>query len=156
MSYSNGDLLSDVRDIGSLPSPSNDGFVYDIHCLLWFKLMELVIWKVNPKCLCFDGWAQEISFKFKEYAKAKWKGSYKSFLSAHKAWLATPIKFPDASECVCRDHLDESGIGDMDQVNSSIKIICSLGISCMSHIFGLSLHTNLISFSPASPKIFLK
>ena len=87
------------------------------------------IWNLDPNCRCFDGWAQEISFKFKEYAKAKWKGSYKSFLSAHKAWLATQIKLPDASECVCHD---ESGIGDMDQVNSSIEIIGSLGISSPS------------------------
>ena len=120
MSYNNGDLLSDLRDIGSLPSKSNDGFECDIQNILLFKLMELAIWSVNPKCLCFDAWIVDFSFKFKEYAKAQWKSSYKSFLSAHKAWLATPIKFPDPSECVC---LDESGIGDMNEVNSQFILL---------------------------------
>ena len=129
MELTNGNLLSDLRDSGSLPSPSNNNYMFDIFNYLWFHLMECGIWNLDPNCLCFDGWAQEISFKFKEYAKANWKGSYKSFLSAHKVWLANPIKLPDASECVCHD---ESGIGDMDQVNSSIEIIGSLGISSPS------------------------
>ena len=123
MEVTNGKILSDLRDIGSLPSQSNSDYVFDILNYLWFLLVERAIWNLDPNCPCFDGWAQDISFKFKEYAKAKWKGSYKSFLSAHKAWLATPIKLPDTSKCVCLDRgLDESGIGDMDQVNS-LKIL---------------------------------
>ena len=109
MSFTNGHVLSDLRDIGSTPAASNAEYIFDVQNWSWFQLWELGIWNGDPKCHCLDDWVDDFSFKFKESAKKYWKGSYKSFLTAHKIWLAKTIEFPEAVvDCLCAEYEDEN------------------------------------------------
>ena len=109
MSFTKDRVFSDLRESGSTPSASNSSYEFDVQNWCFFHLGygwdigELGFRHLKPYCSCFDDWVQDFAFKFKEYAKQHWKGSYKSFKSAHKAWLATPVEFPKLEEdqCLC-------------------------------------------------------
>ena len=97
----NGGILSDLREKKSTPSASNTGYEVDVQNWCRDNLRRLGIWNPNPECPCFDNWVNGFSFRFKEYAKKCWKGSFVNFKSAHKVWFDTPIKLPEQSECTC-------------------------------------------------------
>ena len=99
--------MSDLREIKSTPSASNEWYEFDVQNWCWFQLMDFGRWNSNPKCHCLDDWVQDFSFRFKEYAKKSWKGSFLNLKSANKVWFDTPIEFPEQIECMCANDTDE-------------------------------------------------
>ena len=106
--HTNGRLLSDLRDSGSTPSASNSLYEGNVQDWCWWELGELGIWNGKPKCHCLDSWVQDFSFRFKEYAKKIWKGSFHNLKSANKVWFEKPIEFPQPVECKCADDENEN------------------------------------------------
>ena len=101
MSHTNGRILSDLRESGSTPSASNTLYEINVQDWCWSELGDLGIWNFKPECHCLDSWVQDFSFRFKEYAKKIWKGSFVNLKSAHKEWFNTEIKFPEIIACPC-------------------------------------------------------
>ena len=103
MAFTNGTILSDLREKKSTPGTTNLQYENDVQDWYWTHLGEHGIWKNN--CNCFENWVKEKAFAFQKYAKDIWEKSgrsYRNIQQKNKEWLAKPIEFPDM-ECSCME-----------------------------------------------------
>ena len=103
MSYTNENILEDLRASRITPSRTNSTYRSDVQMWLWGKIiMEL---ELPMYCRMLDDWVEKFAVKFTDEAKRVWEktnGTYRTVLTKFKHFVEKPVEFPGKTfVCTC-------------------------------------------------------